>query len=456
MTESDITGTLARFPGPQPFSRRINRKFQDLPRGWNRMMNTSPIWKARLALNAAVFPLLACLYAGAAQPSATTEAPPRVFLLNSQELFSIRTGNQNDPRWREMMHAVMMEADRAMTDGPFSVMDKTITPPSGNKHDYLSQAPYFWADPSKPNGLPYIRRDGEHNPEIKKITDHDEWSRMSEDARALALAYYLTHKPEYAARAALLLRTWFLDPATKMNPNLEFGQGIPGINTGRGIGIIESRVLVDDTDAIGLLAGSPAWTAADEQGMKDWLGQYLNWMRTSEKGKAEDAAKNNHGTWYDLQVADIALFLGDHQLAVDTLERVKTRRIAVQIEPDGRQPLELARTNGWGYSNGNLDGLCKLAVLGDEAGVDLWNFKTADGRSIRAAIDFLVPYAAGEKKWDYQQIGGFHADALLPTLLRAAKAYHDEKYAALAGKIDTGRQSVETLLLRDEISAPAR
>jgi hypothetical protein len=401
---------------------------------------------------ATLFLLPGLSLAAAQTPARTTnpEALPRVFLLDAGELSSIRNAGPEDPRKTEIVNAAVAEADRAMTVGPFSVMDKSVTPPSGDKHDYMSHAPYFWPDPTKPDGLPYIRRDGEHNPEIKKITDHDEWGRMGEAARTLALAYYFTRKPEYADRATLLLRTWFLNPATKMNPNLEFGQGIPGINTGRGIGIIESRVLVDVVDAVGLLAGSSAWSAADNQGIADWLKQYLNWMRTSEKGKAEDAAKNNHGTWYDLQVTSIALFLGDTQLATGTLERVKTRRIAIQVEPDGKQPLELARTNAWGYSNGNLDGLCKLATLGDVAGVDLWNYKTADGRSIRAAIDFLVPYAAGEKKWDYQQIGGFHADAMQPTLLRAAKAYHDEKYAALAKQLDKGRQNVETLLLRGE------
>jgi Alginate lyase len=383
--------------------------------------------------------------------------PPRVFLLNTYELAGLKSAPANDPRRQQVTNAVIARAGRAMTEGPFSVMDKGVTPPSGDKHDYMSHAPYFWPDPSKPDGLPYIRRDGEHNPEIKKITDHDEWFRMGDDAHALALAWYFTGQPEYADRATLLLRTWFLNPATKMNPNLEFGQGIPGINTGRGIGIIESRVLVDVTDAVGLLAGSKAWTAADQEGIVGWLRQYLNWMRTSEKGKAEDAAKNNHGTWYDLQVTDIALFLDDRTLAADTLERVKTRRIAVQIEPDGRQLLELARTNAWGYSNGNLDGLCKLATLGAEADVDLWNFKTSDGRSIRAAIDFLVPYAAGEKKWDYQQIGGFHADAIAPTLLRAAAAYRGsggQKYATLAHQIGAPGHDVESLLLSDAVPPP--
>ena len=373
-------------------------------------------------------------------------AAPRVFLYDGTMLAKLKGSDASDPRRQEVVRAAKAAADKAMTEGPFAVTQKAVTPPSGDKHDYMSQAPYFWPDPTKPNGLPYIRRDGEHNPELKKISDHDEFGKMGDDSRALALAYYLTGNQAYADRAALLLRTWFLDPATKMNPNLEFGQGIPGINTGRGIGIIESRSLLGATEAVGLLAGSKTWTAADEQGIKAWMTAYLNWMRTSQKGKDEDAAKNNHGTWYDLQVTDLALFLGDRQLAVDTLERVKTRRIT-QIDPDGRQPLETARTNGWGYSNGNLDGLTQLATLGERVGVDLWNYKTPDGRSIRGAIDYLLPYAIAGKKWDYQQIGGFHASDLEHSLERAAVAYHDPKYAAAAAQIRGNMEDLPTVIL---------
>jgi hypothetical protein len=364
-------------------------------------------------------------------------------------LAEIKSAAPGDPRRQEVVNAAVAAADKAMHEGPFSVMQKDVVPPSGDKHDYMSQAPYFWADPAKPNGLPYIRRDGERNPELKKISDHDNLGRVGDDSRNLALAYYLTGNAAYADRAALLLRTWFLDPTTRMNPNLEFGQGIPGINTGRGIGLIETRSLMPAIDAVGLLAGSKAWSASDQQGIKTWLSQFLHWMRTSDKGKDEDVAKNNHGTWYDLQVTDYALFLGDRQLAVDTLNRVRTRRIALQVEPDGRQPLELARTNGFSYSIGNLDGLMQLARLGQQVGVDLWGFRTPDGRSIRAALDFLLPYALGTTPWTYQQIGGFHGDGLLHQLQRAETEYHAPRYAAAIRQLGAEKSDLDTVLLKN-------
>jgi Alginate lyase len=201
-------------------------------------------------------------------------------------------------------------------------------------------------------------------------------------------------------------------------------------------------------DAAGLLVGSKAWNDADQEDLRAWLSQFLNWMQTSTKGKDEDAAKSNHGTWYDLQVVDYALFLGKRDLAVNTLNRVKTRRIALQIEPDGRQPLELARTNAFSYSIGNLDDLMQLAWLCSQVGVDLWNFRTPDGRCIRVALDFLLPYATGEKKWDHQQIGGFHGDALLPQLERAAAIDHDPKYFAAVHQLGAERSDLQTLLLK--------
>jgi hypothetical protein len=392
--------------------------------------------------------IITFLLAGAMQARQTVH-PPRVFLLDAKLLQHERELAQaHSDQPDEVMKSARAEADKAMTAGPFSVMDKSITPPSGDKHDYMSRAPYFWPNPDTPNHLPYVRRDGERNPEITQIPDHDEMGKMSGVVRSLALGYYLTGNEDYAARAALLLRMWFLDPKTKMNPNLDFAQGIPGVNTGRGIGIIDSRGLTSVVDATGLLEGSRSWSSADEQALQSWFDNFLHWLQTSQNGKDESNAKNNHGSFYDDQVVDYSLFVGKRELAAQVAKNAMEKRIAKQIEPDGKQPLELARTKSFSYSAFNLQALAELATLGDQVNVDLWHFQTKDGRSVRRALDFLIPYALGENQWPYKQIEPIKGTDLAGILLQAASAYKDEAYAADAKRLAGDSHNANLILLK--------
>jgi hypothetical protein len=366
----------------------------------------------------------------------TESDAPRVFLLKGKDLIATRERiNSGDNKTETALSKLRADADRTLKSGPFSVTSKTVTPPSGDKRDYMSQAPYFWPDPKTQTGLPYIRRDGERNPEIDKIDNHRALDQVCTAAETLSLAYFFTHEEKYAAKATELLRTFFLKTDTRMNPNLEYAQGIPGINTGRGIGLIETRGLTRVVDAIGLLRGAKAWTEADQRGMETWFTQFLQWMLESKNGKDESAAKNNHGTYYDVQVVSFGLFLGRRDFARKVLETAKQKRIALQIEPDGRQPLELARTKAWSYSVGNLDGLMLLARLGENVDVDLWHYETRDGRSIRKALNFLTPFAFGEKKWTYQQLGDWPPQMLFPLIRKASDKYGDAPLAASVAKL---------------------
>ena len=265
---------------------------------------------------------------------------PRVFCLDPVRLAkSKRRVTAGDKSLRPAIERLQAEAEEALKAGPFSVMDKKLTPDSGDKHDYMSFGPYWWPDPKKPDGLPYIRRDGRVNPESRTDdTDRPAFGRMTSAVETLAAAFYFAEDKRYAEHAARLLRVWFLEPATRMNPNLQFGQAIPGRTKGRDIGIIDTARLTRLLDAIGLLESSHAWTSNDRHRMRDWCAAYLKWLRTSKHGLGEEKKHNNHGTWYDAQVVSLALYVGEEETARRILEKVKARRIDKHIEPDGSQP----------------------------------------------------------------------------------------------------------------------
>ena len=361
--------------------------------------------------------------------------PPKVFVMDAKRLVEIKKKwEQKDEDVLRLVDSLQKQAERFLKMNPVSVMDKQFTPVSGNKHDYMSQAPYFWYDSTKPNGVPYMRKDGVRNPEIYKITDRTYLGNLENATRILSLAWYITGEKKYADKSAGLLRTWFLNESTKMNPHLEYGQAIPGVNTGRGIGLIETVALISIADAASLLQGSGSWTEADHLSLQKWYSQFLNWMLTSKNGKDEHAAKNNHGTWYYAQVIDFALFTGDTNKAKQLVEESK-KRLDSQLTKEGKQPLELERTNGLGYSTMNLRGWFTVATLAKKTGTDLWNYKTPQNISIRAAFDWLLPYALGEKKWDYQQISKYNRTEVYPLLLQAYTEFKAQKYLDAANEL---------------------
>lgn len=346
----------------------------------------------------------------------------------------------------EALTELLGEAEKIVRKGKlYSVMNKKQLPPSGDKHDYMSQAPYWWPDPSKPDGLPYIRHDGKRNPELDNISDAAEMDDMVRDAELLALAYFFTGEEKYAKFAGTLIRTWFIDPKTRQNPNLNFAQGIPGINKGRGIGLIETRDLYRVIDAATLLEKSSAWARPDQIALKRWFSEFLKWMTTSPLGIDEADEKNNHGTYYNVQVLAYAIYTGERTLAKKQIETAKDR-IRSQIEPDGRQPHELARTLSWGYVNMNLYGFLVLARLAEHENADLWNY-SSDGRGIRAAVEWLVPYANGDKKWTYEQIKDAKYNLTIPIMRVAAVKYAKPGLAGLSDQLASrhGNSAVERL-----------
>jgi hypothetical protein len=377
----------------------------------------------------------------AATVSCLTAQPvevPRTFTIDAGGLVATRARiEKGDAMLKAQLAALRAEADKLLPLKPASVMDKTKVAASGDKHDYFSLAPYWWPDPAKPDGRPYIRKDGQRTPEARQGTDREAIERTCLTVRTLGLAYWFTREEKYARKAATVARVWFLDPATRMNPNMEHAQAIPGINHGRGAGVLDARWLLDLNDGLALLAGAPAWTATDAAGMKTWLTEYYRWLTTSKHGRDEAAAKNNHGSWYDVQAAGIALALGRVDEAKRLLATVPANRVARQVEPDGSQPLELARTRPFNYSSLNLEALMLLDRLGRHVGLDLWAFSTPDGRSLRAALNNMVTYVDPAIPWPKKDLDTPARGRLLPLLVEALQHGDDTRLRALWQKFGT-------------------
>jgi len=314
-------------------------------------------------------------------------------------------------------NSLISDANKELTKEANPVTNKTQVPPSGSKNDYLSLAPYWWPNPDTEDGLPYVWRDGKVNPSTRgDNTDQVRTRNFFNALELLSFAWYFSDDIKYVHKVVDLLNIWIVNSETRVNPHANFAQGIPGKNTGRKIGIIEWSSVYKVIVAMQMMEGEiPDNT---KTAVNKWLSEWSIWLRTSEFGIEESAMGNNHGTKYDFQVLGLLIYEGKKAEAINLVNDFKTKRIAKQIEPDGKQPSELSRTKSVNYSTMNLWAHSQIAQMAWQLGVDLWDYESSDGRSIRRAYEFLLPYVLGEKIWTWEQITNGGREEALRTLTK--------------------------------------
>lgn len=319
------------------------------------------------------------------------------------------------------LFAVLMErAGQAAVRGPHSVTQKTTLPPSGDIHDYWHPAPYWWPDPSKKDGRPYQWRDGQRVPGTQLYApDSSQFDRtrlqlMMDDSTVLALAGTAAGRQDFLDRAALLVRTWFIDPATRMNPHLKYAQVRRGHHgdLGAGAGIIEFKDLHYFLDAVRILRDTGTLALPEIESFRAWLVEYSTWLATSDAGMNERRAANNHGTLYDVQLLSIALFLGDFDTAAQICNGAWLR-FSCQFAPDGSMPHELRRTKPRHYAVFGLVAWTTLARLMAACGEDLWSYCDSEGRSLVKGTAWLAT-AWPDRQWASDELEDFPADRLEP------------------------------------------
>jgi hypothetical protein len=321
---------------------------------------------------------------------------------------------------------ILRAANSYLDAKPVAVTDSHSDRSPGGSHDYYSEGDYWWPDPKNPGG-PYIRRDGFSNPD--NFNEHRQaMIRLSLIVPALASAWLLTRQKKYADHADRHLRAWFVDPATKMTPNLEHAQAIFGVNKGRGIGVIDTLHLAEVARATSVLSNASALNSSRE--VMRWFAEYLEWMRNSKNGQEERDQENNHGTCWLLQAAEFARLTGDAGVMQWCRERFCSTILPKQVAPDGSLPLELARTKPYSYSLFDMDVLCGCAQSLTDRQYNLWNYVTADGRGLKKMMEFMVPFVADKSSWPYAHDVEHWDDLPVrnPALLFAGAAYDRSAY----------------------------
>ncbi len=327
---------------------------------------------------------------------------------------------------------ILENAENALRLKPIRLTDQRSPLGKEYAHCYCSFGDYWWPDPKKADGLPYIRRDGESNP--NNFSFHRTALRKMRTAVArLAVGYKLFRDERYAAHAVRMLKEFFLDEETYMEPHLLYAQGIPGLCSGRGLGIIDTLHLTEIPFAIDALSKSPAMTPQIHDGLKAWFSTYLNWINTHPYGTDERDHPNNHGICWHVQALSFAGFVGRHDIIRECAERYRTVILPSQMREDGAFPMELARTKPYGYSVFVLDNLVSLVHLASMHGEELWDYALPDGRSIKKGLEFLLPYLQNKNDWflppDVEHFDSWPARASF--MIFAGRHYNDTRYLDL-------------------------
>jgi Alginate lyase len=330
---------------------------------------------------------------------------------------------------------IIAAATRYRDLSPRTITSYPTSRSPGGVHDYFSQADYFWPNPQDTDGK-YINRDGQSNPD--NFNDHRKaMIALSIQMPALTAAWVLTGDRRYGQLAGDHLRAWFINTDTRMNPNLEYSQGVHGVSTGRSYGIIDTLHLVEVARAASII--SPGiLTAIEQQALHDWFRAYLHWMKTSEKGIAERDTVNNHAVCWALQAAEFARLIDDQETREEVRTQYKTLFVPGQMALDGSFPKELARTKPYSYSIFNFDTMATLCQSLEGDGPSLYSFVLPDGRGICKAAAFLYPYLQDKGTWPYKQDIEHFASLPVrsPGLLFSGLACHHQEYLQLWAKLN--------------------
>jgi hypothetical protein len=333
-------------------------------------------------------------------------------------------GDGDTTPFRKLVVRLIEVAESSLRVGPWSVVDKQRCGCPYNKcNEYYNVKPYPWPATSATT-----------TDETVAVTIEDEKTNITangcDDARydrrrlaeffsnttVLGLAYSLTGNVNYASKAADNIRTWFLNPNTRMNPRLKDSRISWNGQTNTyfsKFSVLDFKDVYFFLDAIRMIEKSGELSNEDRVGIRIWFRQYLEWFTHPGKkfGKGAYYDDDHNGLYYDIQLISIASFTGNLSLAVKTAHE-SVSRLNGHVDKLGRLKKEII--NGPILCEYNqmftLQGWITLSRLVSNMGINLWKelpiksgTKTgqwADSSKLCQAAEYSVPLLRDRKSCD--------------------------------------------------------
>ncbi|MFA4870925.1 MAG: alginate lyase family protein [Pedobacter sp.] len=273
--------------------------------------------------------------------------------------------------------------DKFMSEDVPSALGTTIqsvtyggkTPPSGDIHDYFSEPPYI--------------SDGVFDPNADR-TDYNSAMVIGKAVRDLGLAYALTGDNKYADKAIQLINAWTVNPATKMNPK---------VTTFNSQAYIEIPITITGMYyGADLIWNYQGWNINDKNAFKTWVGS-----TSTSRGRTKELNPQNYENWKILFISSSAVITGNSN-DMDWSFQYWKELIPKQINTQGQIINELSRTRSLFYSIYSINAMTQTAEIARHQNMDLYNYKTGDGRGLELAYDYHAPYLAGKLTWPYQEL----------------------------------------------------
>jgi hypothetical protein len=384
---------------------------------------------------------------------ATADIP--MTLVSEDEAEPIHSAIIRKEAWtQDPVRRLRTEADKRLKEGPWTV---TADRPKGVEldiHEYYTEAPYYWPNPDSPGT--YIHKDGQANP-ARIVANQAALSSMSEAVFTLGTASFLLDNPAYGKRAAAVIHAWFLNPKTRMNPDLDYAQSVPGVNNGRGAGIVDGRSLIRAIQGMEFLEQTNNWDPKDQAAVHKWFEDYLHWLLTAKNAIDEKKSGNNHASWWAARVAAVGSFVADAKAQQTAFGFYRDHLLPRQIRPNGSAPREEIRPRSLRLSAINLEAyatICRMAQVRGAA--DLWSIRVRSGATLGTAIDYLSPYLLDPRKWTKEEASDIPYDSLA-FLAFSGIGLDKPEYIALFRKLERPDSAwislVDLLVLRFEAAA---